>query len=81
MGLDQKTIDEIMRLKKLYDKADSNQPLDAEYLREELNAIKNQIEADVEAEQAIDHLEHDAKELEKLSDMLPSTGMTTSDQN
>jgi len=52
MDLSPKTINEIMKLKQIYDEVASGKPVDIKHIREELDLVLDQIEAEEKADRA-----------------------------
>jgi predicted transcriptional regulator len=90
-GLSATTIDEEMKLKKIYDEVALGKPVGVAHLRAELDDVMYEMELDaqhkkdeVAAMQDTDktnHEKHDIDKLHKLEDALGGEGLTTEDQD
>ena len=90
-GLSPTTIDEEMKLKKIYMEVAAGKPVDIKQLRLELDDVRWEMEQDALKEQKevallksgddIAHEQHDIDRLKKLEDALGGQGMTTEDQD
>ena len=89
--LDPKTIDEIMKLKHIYEEVEDGKPVDIKHLRQEIDEVIHEMEEDVELkksqreileskDEAV-HKKHDADLLKGLEKDLPMTGLTTEKQD
>merc|ERR1711953_1309207 len=90
-NLDPYTIDEIMKLKHIYEEVEDGKPVDIAHLRKELDEVINEMDEDVkfkrsqrdimESKDEVVHKKHDADLLKSLEDSLPQTGLTTEKQD
>jgi hypothetical protein len=91
MDLDPKTIDELMKLKGIWNEVKDGKPVDSKHLRQELDEVVVEMEKDAEHKRAEDdilknkdeftHKMHDAEILKELELHLPAGGKTTVDQD
>ena len=92
LGIDEKTIDEIMELQHIHDQIEAGEPIDIKELKEELNHVVDEIKQDVRHDKAvkaeIKKLDHEVEVklhgLEKLRsdrDLLPDHGKLTQKQD
>merc|ERR1711862_1005382 len=89
--LDPKTIDEIMKLKHIYEEVEDGKPVDIKHLRQELDEVIKEMDEDVvqkkserqiiESKNEILHKKHDADMIKSLEDSLPKTGLTNEKQD
>merc|ERR1712013_582128 len=89
--LDPNTIDEIMKLKHIYEEVEDGKPVDIAHLRKELDEVINEMDQDVEMKKSqreimeskdeVLHKKHDADMLKSLEDSPPQTGLTTEKQD
>ena len=87
-GMNERLIDEEMKLKKIYMEVCDGKPVDIAHLREELDAVMAEIAADValeeEEEAMLEDIECGLKDVDMLKDFertLGTDGVTTPEQN
>jgi hypothetical protein len=87
-GMDERLIDEEMKLKKIYMEVADGKPVDIKKLREELDAVIAEIAADVELEKKEESMLGDADQelkdvdiLKNFENGLGTDGVTTAAQN
>ena len=91
MDCDPKTIDEVMKLKGIYNEVKDGAPVDVQHLRGELDEVVLEIEKDAEHKRAEDDIRNtkdeftgkmlDAEIIKELELHLPARGKTTQDQD
>ena len=75
-GLDDHTIDEIMKLKKIQDEVSQGKPVDANMLKHQLDEVMHEIEDDAKSvkSEKVQPVESKAQKLKVLRDSLPKSG-------
>jgi predicted amino acid-binding ACT domain protein len=86
-----RTVDELMKLKHIYEEVASGKPVDIKHLREEMEAVMEEIQRDIRCEKSereiaavkedVEHKQDDISKLEGIEKALGETGSTTKAQD
>ena len=90
-GYSDRLIDELMKLKKIYDEVAGGKPVDIAHLRAEIDEVMDEMAEDVRAKESVREINvlkediavktNDVKVIKNLEDSLPRTGKTTKAQD